>query len=59
MMLLHFQYSTSGFVNNDTKSNILRYLAYTTGTMCQLIQLTFNWYEPDIFVLIIFFAIMQ
>jgi hypothetical protein len=40
MMLLHSQDSTSGPVNNDTKNiNILRYLAYTTGAMCQLIQL--------------------
>jgi hypothetical protein len=31
MMLLHSQDSTSGPVNNDTRSiNILRYLVYTT-----------------------------
>jgi hypothetical protein len=60
MMLLHSQDSTSGPVNNDTRSiNILRYLVHTIGAMCQLIQLTFSWYEPDIFVLTIFSTIMH
>jgi hypothetical protein len=60
MMLLHSQDSTSGPVTNDTRSiNILRYLVHTIGAMCQLIQLLFSWYEPDIFVLTIFSTIMH
>jgi hypothetical protein len=60
MMLLHYQDSTSGTVNNDRKNiNILRNLAYTTRVMCQVIQLMFSWYELDIFVLTIFSAIMH